>query len=185
MSPLIRTFLAGSLMLSLPIASAARTEDKDKSAAKPRVTRAKVSAAQQKADQPVLAEVNLLDAAHDGRVTISAEGPGDGRMTLSVTNRTNASYASSSPPAWSPRRHRPVRRHGRHGRWYGWWYGRRYGRHGRRYGWGGMGGGMGGGWAAAWWWRHGRRQDGRRDMPATMGMMMLGRLIMYFCRRTG
>ena len=62
---------------------------------------------------------------------------------------------------------------------------------------GGMGGGMGGGWAVVWaawavawaawavaWGRHGRWHDGRRiwaaagTMPATMGMMMLARLIM-------
>ena len=46
--------------------------------------------------------------------------------------------------------------HGRRNGWNGW----RHGRHGRRYG--GMRGGMGGG-----------------TMPASMGMMMLGRLIMY------
>ena len=33
--------------------------------------------------------VSLLDAVRKGQVTVHAEGSGDGRMTLAVTNRTS------------------------------------------------------------------------------------------------
>ena len=57
---------------------------------------ASASAADKEKDIP---SYDLLDAARKGLVSVTAEGSGDGRMTLSVTNRTKKHSASSSPPA--------------------------------------------------------------------------------------
>src|SRR5262249_40544914 len=45
-----------------------------------------------------ISEVNLLDATRSGEVTITAEGRGDGRMTLSVTNNTRRRLRVVLPP---------------------------------------------------------------------------------------
>src|SRR5437868_3436173 len=42
--------------------------------------------------------VSLLDAMRDGSVAVSAEGIGDGRMTLSITNRTPRQLRVLLPP---------------------------------------------------------------------------------------
>src|SRR5262245_9044846 len=39
-------------------------------------------------DKDELPALNLLEAARAGTVSLNAEGTGDGRMTLSVTNKT-------------------------------------------------------------------------------------------------
>jgi len=44
-----------------------------------------VPATKSDADAPA---INLLEALRDGKVSADAEGTGDGRMTLSLTNRT-------------------------------------------------------------------------------------------------
>src|SRR4051794_13620457 len=41
---------------------------------------------------------NLLDAMRDGTVSVTAEGLGDGRMTLNVTNRTKRQLRVVLPP---------------------------------------------------------------------------------------
>ncbi len=48
-----------------------------------------------KDDAPAL---NLLDAVRDGVVSVEAEGTGDGRMTLSVTNNTKRQLRVVLPP---------------------------------------------------------------------------------------
>jgi hypothetical protein len=45
-----------------------------------------------------LPTLNLLDAVRDGSVSVAAEGTGDGRMTVSVTNRTNRQLRVVLPP---------------------------------------------------------------------------------------
>ncbi len=175
------------VMLPLPVAAAddsdwqarrKRGSPKSKRARKP------VTADQTPVkDDKNVPEINLLDAMRDGLVSVKAEGIGDGRMTMSVTNHTKRQLRVVLPPGIIAQRcHRPVRRHGWHGRRYGrrygrWWYGRRHGRHGRRHG-----------RRYGWWW-HGRRHGWAwvvwAARPArcrpTMGMMMLARMIMYFC----
>ena len=76
-------------------------------------------------------EMNLLEAKRQGLISIQAEGRGDGRMTVSVTNRTKLPVARCfAPRNHRPKRYRPVwllwrlrwrparcrRWHGRHGR---------------------------------------------------------------------
>src|SRR5262245_61093904 len=74
---LLTALLAGSLFLVLPGSPAATDESKDKQ------------------DVP---ELNLLNAMRDGQVAVRAEGIGDGRMTLSVTNRTGRPLRVVLPP---------------------------------------------------------------------------------------
>jgi hypothetical protein len=88
----------------------------------------------------------------DGLVAVEAEGRGDGRMTLSVTNNTRRQLRVVLPPG--------IIAQGATGQ---------FGGMGGMGGGGGMMGGMGG---------MGRTSG---TMPATMGMMMLARIIMYFC----
>src|SRR5689334_6464956 len=45
-----------------------------------------------------LPTLNLLDAVRDGTVSVTGEGIGDGRMTLSVTNRTQRQLRVLLPP---------------------------------------------------------------------------------------
>ena len=80
-----------------------------------------------KADKNV-EEMNLLDAMRDGLVSVKAEGTGDGRMTMSVTNRTNRQLRVVLPPG--------IIAQGATGQ---------FGGMGGGMGGGGMGGGMGGG----------------------------------------
>ena len=189
------SFCAGSLLVLVPLAIAGADDSQTTPKAKVSASTSKAakgrarSGKAEKNDDQNAPEINLLTAMRDGSVSVQAEGRGDGRMTLSVTNNTRRQLRVVLPPGIIAQGcHRPVRWHGWHGRWHGrhgrWrhdgrrhgrWYGRRYGRHGR-HGMGGGGGGMGGGMG-------GMGSMGRSSgtMPATMGMMMLARMIMYFC----
>ena len=90
MSITIRTQVASFVALLLLLnfvspVSADGTKDKpegvaDKSAAA-------TPAASGKTDQKI-PEISLLEAKRQGLVSVQAEGRGDGRMTISVTNRT-------------------------------------------------------------------------------------------------
>src|SRR5690348_2135511 len=52
---------------------------------------------QDQATEPI-AKVSLLDAMRDGSVAVTAEGIGDGRMTVNVTNRTKRQLRVVLPP---------------------------------------------------------------------------------------
>jgi hypothetical protein len=104
-------------------------------------------------------EINLLDARNQGLVSVQAEGRGDGRMTLSVTNHTGHVLRVVLPPGLIAQSAT-----------------------GQMGGMGGMGGGMGGmGGRGGMMGGMGGMGMSGGTMPSTMGMMMLGRMIMYFC----
>ena len=114
--------VAGSLALLLPLAMAAA----DDSTGKPqKVGQSKVKNAKPAvtADKPPvkddknIEETNLIDAMRDGVVSVTAEGIGDGRMTLSVTNQTNRQLRVILPPGLIARSGATgaIRRYGRHG----------------------------------------------------------------------
>jgi hypothetical protein len=189
MSQLIRAFAAAGLLVCLPLAQVARGDDKDKSGTSAGPARAKLKGSQQKPEQPIH-EVNLLDAARDGQVTINAEGRGDGRMTLSLTNNTRRRLRVVLPPG--------IIAQGATGQ-FGGMGGMGGGMGMMGGGMGGMGGGMGmmgggmggmgggmgmmGGGMGGGGMMGGMGGMGRSSgtMPSTMGMMMLARMIMYFC----
>ena len=131
------------------------------------------------------AEMGLLDAARSGAANVEAEGLGDGRMNVTVTGY-------DQPPAQGRPALLPERLRSATGQmiaaWRRRWYGQE-GRHGRRHGrqwaaaWGGGAAAWGGvaAWAAAWAGVvvcGGGMGGGGGTMPASMGMMTVGRLIM-------
>jgi len=97
--------LAGGLVLGLlPCTIASADDGKNpsqspatKSPAKGTTSRAKAEKAQAKAEED-LPEINLLDAVRDGLVEVNAEGKGDGRMTMTVTNKTRRQLRVILPP---------------------------------------------------------------------------------------
>ena len=123
--------------------------------------------------------VGLLDAARKGDVSVQAQGAGPGRITVRVTNNTNRRLRIVLPPG--------LIASGATGQFGG------MGGGGGGMGGGGMGGGMGGGGMGGGGMGGGGMGGGGMGggmggggmsggrmltMPATMGMMMLGRLIM-------
>ena len=132
--------------------------------------------------------LGLLDAVRNGDVAASAEGIGDGRMTVSVTNRTKKALRVVLPPG--------LIASGATGQFGGMGGGGGGmggggmggmgggGMGGGGMGGGGMGGGMGGGvgggggMGGGGMGGGGMGGGGGGTMPASMGMMMLGRLIM-------
>ncbi|GAC1469159.1 MAG: hypothetical protein NVSMB9_12640 [Isosphaeraceae bacterium] len=129
---------------------------------------------------------DLLDAAKKGLVTVSAQGLGDGRMSLSVHNKSKSQLRVVLPPG--------LIVSGASGQFGGMGGG---GMGGGGMGGGGMGGGgmggggmggggmggggmggMGGGGMGGGGMGGGGMGGGGGTMPATMGMMMLARLIM-------
>jgi hypothetical protein len=187
MSHLIRTFVAAGLIVCFPLAHAALADDKDKSTTNARSSRAKAKGSQEKPERPIF-EVNLLDAARDGQVTIAAGGRGDGRMTLSLTNNTRRRLRVVLPPGiiaqgatgqFGGMGGMGGGMGGMGGGMGGMMGGMGGGMGGMGGGMGGMGGGMGGGGGMMGGMGGMGRTSG--TMPATMGMMMLARIIMYFC----
>ena len=120
---------AGSLMLLLRLATAAADDPKEQP--HENAGRSKVKGGKTPWSPPISAvkddknveEMNLLHAMRDGLVTVKAEGLGDGRMTMSVTNQTKCQLRAMLPPG--------IDRSRRDGQF------------------GGMGG-MGGEWAEVW-----------------------------------
>ncbi|MDR3620051.1 MAG: hypothetical protein P4L85_11930, partial [Paludisphaera borealis] len=116
---------------------------------------------------------NLLDAMRDGLVNVEAQGRGDGRMTVSVTNTSKRKLRVVLPPGLVAQG-ATGQMGGMGGMGGGGMGGGGMGGGGRGGGGmggmgggrGGMGGGMGGGMMMG------------GVMPPTMGLMMLGRLIM-------
>ena len=129
--------------------------------------------------------INLLDGVRSGELAVEAEGRGDGRMTLAITNRTDKKLRVVLPPS--------LVAQGASGQFGGGGMGGGMGggRGGMGGGMGGMGGGMGGmggggmggggmggGGMGGGMGGGGMGGGGGGSMPASMGMMMLGRLIM-------
>ena len=96
MKTFIHAFLATSLLTAVPVFAGAG-DSKDKSPVKPAPPGAKSDASGVKSEQRVR-EVNLLDAARDGLISVQAEGRGDGRMTVSITNRSQRQLRIVLPP---------------------------------------------------------------------------------------
>ena len=137
------------------------------------------SPSQEKRDQEP-PEFNLLDAMQKGLVSAKAEGRGDGRITISVTNRTKRPLRVILPPG--------IVAQGASGQMGG----MGGGMGGMGGGMGGMGGGMGGmggggmgggmgGRGGGGGMMGGGMGRGSGTMPPMMGMMMLSNIIMYFC----
>jgi hypothetical protein len=187
-------FCAGSLLVLVPLAFA--VADDSKKPSKPttaksqsKVTKGRASAkTPEKTGEPA-PEIDLLSAIQDGSVAVHAVGRGDGRMTLSVTNKTHRPLRVVLPPG--------IIAQGATGQ-FGGMGGMGGGMGGMGGGMGGMGGmmgGMGGGMGGMGGGMGGMggmggnmgmggmggmgRQSG--TMPSMMGMMMLSRMIMYFC----
>ncbi len=184
--PLLVAAALGGLFLLSPIGRAHAQATKPDAPPKPATHTekekksthsAKSSHAVKEADLP---DVNLLDAARAGAVLLDAEGMGDGRMAVIVTNSTNRPLKVVLPPL-------PGRSPGRAtGQMLGLggMGGMGGGMGGMGGGMGGMGGGMGGGMMGGRGGMGGGMMGGRGGMmggtmPASMGMMTLGRLIMF------
>jgi hypothetical protein len=189
----LKTLCAGSLAILFPLAVAAADDSNDaskrKGAASPSKTastRAKSSKTQTK-DAQEAPEINLLAAMQDGSVSVEAVGRGDGRMTLSVTNNTRRPLRVVLPPgiiAQSATGQFGGMGGGMGGMGGGGMMGGMGGgMGGMGGGMGGMGGGMGGMGGGMSGGMGGMGSMGRSSgtMPSMMGLMMLSRMIMYFC----
>jgi hypothetical protein len=178
--------VAGSFLVLLPLAVAVADDTTDKPM---KTGQSKVKSARKPvtADKPPVQndknveEMSLLDAMSDGLVSVTAEGIGDGRMTMSVTNRTKRQLRVILPPG--------IIAQVATGQ-FGGMGGMGGGMGGMGGGMGGMGGGimggMGGGMGGMGGGMGGQMGMGGQGqtpgtMPPTMGMMMLSRMIIYFC----
>ena len=197
MSNSISQHIVTVAVLLLPLASAvASDESADTSRAKVvpsrseggNVAKARSRAERSEAtkDQSV-PDVDLLTAVRDGLVSVKAEGRGDGRMTLSLTNRSRRSLRVVLPPGLIAQG--ATGQFGGMGGMGGGMGGMGGGMGGMGGGMGGMGGGMGGmgggmggmGGGGGMMGGMGGMGQSSGTMPSTMGMMMLARMIMYFC----
>ena len=143
MSRLIRllsVFAMGSVLMLQPLSVTAGDGPDDQSPPKIDSAQAKTSQSQSKAE-PAVPEISLLDAAKQGLISVQAEGIGDGRMTMTLKNRTKKKLHVVLPPG--------IIAQGATGQFGG--------MGGMGGGMGGMGGGMGGMggvvwvvWAVAW-----------------------------------
>jgi hypothetical protein len=124
-------------------------------------------------------EADLLTAVRDGLVSVKAVGRGDGRMTLSLTNRSRRPLRVVLPPGIIAQS--ATGQFGGMGGMGGGGMGGGMGGGGMGGGMGGMGGGMGGGGMGGGMGGMGGMGMQSGTMPSTMGMMMLSRMIMYFC----
>ncbi len=177
MRQLIRLFtamVAGTLVLFLPqfTASAQSASQDDKASG---------TAEQPQTEADKVPEIDLLAAMRQKLVSVKAEGTGDGRMTMSITNKTHRKLRVILPPG--------IIAQGATGQFGG--MGGGGGGMGGGMGGGGMGGGMGGGGMGGGMGGMGGMGGGMGGMggmgrmagtmPPMMGMMMLARMIMYFC----
>jgi hypothetical protein len=177
------TLAAGVVLGLLPLTLASADDSANTSLAKTRSTsskavkaRSKVDKSHSKAEQDV-PETNLLDAVRDGLVAVDAEGRADGRMTMSITNKTRRQLRVVLPPG--------IIAQGATGQFGGIGGGGGGGLGGGGIGGGGLGGGgLGGGGGGG----GGGGMPGMGGMggssgttPPTIGIMMLSRMIMYFC----
>ncbi|WP_165066955.1 hypothetical protein [Paludisphaera rhizosphaerae] len=168
-------FLAGGFLL-VSAAMPAWADDPKAQPTKPAPDAAK---ADNEADVPV---VNLLDAMRDGLVDVQAEGRGDGRMTVSVTNKSKRQLNVVLPPGLIAQGAAgQMGGMGGMGGGMGGMGGMGGGMGGMGGGMGGMGGGMGGMGGGMGGGMMGGRGGMSGTMPPMMGMMMLARLIMSLC----
>ena len=168
----------GSLfLLSSPISSVLADEPAKRP--QPSIAESSASSPQGKVNAAQsIPEMNLLEARKQGLVSVNAEGRGDGRMTISVTNRTRHLLRVVLPPGLIAQS--ATGQMGGMGGMGGGMGGMGGGMGGMGGGMGGMGGGMGGGRGGMMGGMGGMGQSSG-TMPSTMGMMMLARMIMYFC----
>ena len=176
----VYTFVAIGLVGCLPLNRTFAGDTNDKSDAKTHASKPVADGSRHgEADVP---EVNLLEAARSGEISVKAEGREDGRMTVSVTNRTRHQLRVVLPPGLIAQG--ATGQFGGMGGMGGGMGGMGGGMGGMGGGMGGMGGGMGGmggGMGGGMMGGMGRMGRGTQTMPAIMGMMMLARIIMYFC----
>ena len=133
-----------------------------------------VSAKEQAKTDESVPEIDLLEASRRGLVSTQAEGRGDGRMTISVTNRTKHQLRVVLPPGLIAQS--ATGQMGGMGGMGGMMGGMGGGMGGMGGGMGGMGGGMGGMGGGMMGGMGGMgRMSG--TMPSTMGMLMLSRMI--------
>jgi hypothetical protein len=98
--------LAVSLLVLLPLCGVAADDTKDQpqsqvsqpAAAKPAAQRETAASKAQVKSEKEVPEMNLLDAMREGLVSAKAEGMGDGRMSLSLTNRSKRQLRVVLPP---------------------------------------------------------------------------------------
>jgi hypothetical protein len=190
---LLSTVFAASL-----VAQPARSDDAPRKPGTP----AERGSSKSKNEAPKeLPSLNLLEGLRSGQLEVQAEGTGDGRMAISVTNRTRKALKVVLPPGLVA-----SGASGQFGGMGGFGGGGMGGMGGGMGGMGGMGGGMmggmgggmmggmgggmmggmGGGMGGGMMGGMGGGMGGMggmsaRTLPATMGMMMLGRLIMQLC----
>jgi hypothetical protein len=91
------TVLMAACVLAVPLSHASAQGSKSTRRAKADKAQSKVDASQVKGDKDV-PEVNLLDAVRKQLVSVQAEGRGDGRMTLTVTNHSRRQIRVILPP---------------------------------------------------------------------------------------
>ena len=172
--------IVGSLLVLLPLTRAAAGGPPDEPRPQDGGSQPKISTAPNadkshvKNDAQDVPEMSLLDAMRDGLVTVKAEGIGDGRMTLSVANKSKRQLRVVLPPG--------IIAQSATGQWGGMggmgggmgggMMGGGMG--GGMMGGGGMGGGMMGGGGMGGGMMGGMGGMGRQagTMPPTMGMMM-------------
>ena len=180
--------VAGLFLVTSPVV---RGDDKKPAPAKKSTRTAEKKAAREASQAAELPEVSLLDAARNGAAHIEAEGLGDGRMNVAVTNNTNRPLKVVLPPGLVASGATGQMMGGMGGMGGGMggmgmggmgggmggmgggMGGMGGGMGGMGGGMGGMGGGMGGGMTGG-----GMGGMGGGTMPASMGMMMVGRLVM-------
>src|SRR5277367_1457029 len=96
--------IAGSLLVLLPLTRAVADDNDDQTQPKTEQSQAKESGSPAKAGdsqakkEQDIPEYDLLDAVRQGLVGVEAEGRGDGRMTMSVTNKTKRQLSVVLPP---------------------------------------------------------------------------------------
>jgi hypothetical protein len=176
----IAGLVTAPLILNAALAGDDRTRDADRSVPAKQEAKAPAAASATKPDESP-PEISLLDAVRKGQVAVQAEGIGDGRMTVSVTNRTRKPLRVVLPPGIVAQG--ATGQFGGMGGMGGGGMGGMGGMGGGMGGMGGMGGGMGGmgGMGGGMGGMGGGMRGGGGTMPPMMGMMMLARMIMYFC----
>src|SRR5690242_20348874 len=92
--------ITAGLMGSVLLTPALAQDDRDStrgSVPESRAQKAKASPSRGSTEQDA-PELNLLDAMRQGVLSVKAEGRGDGRMTMSLTNRTRRPLRIVLPP---------------------------------------------------------------------------------------
>ncbi len=163
----LSSFAAGLLLVAGPAAAQTQTSAKGKAREAP-------TAVQE------VPTYSLTEAASKGLVSVDARGTGDGRITVSVKNKSGRPLRVVLPPG--------IVAQSATGQMGGMMGGGMGGMGGGGMGGGGMGGmggggmgGMGGGGMGGGMMGGGGMGRGGGTMPPMMGMMTLARMIMYFC----